>query len=680
MNSYREDTICGIFHNQALRFGHRYPFLTARFDRAGRPIDHFVSLTWEETRKEVLGLARGLIACGVKRGDRVVIFSESRPRWIIADQAVQACGAVSVPLYPSLSAGELAFMVKDSGSRLAIVSTPDKARLVLEAVRDPLLQTIVTMSPWAGDRPAQVHEWAEIIALGEKIPLQVVEDSINSVSYDDIVSIVYTSGTTGTPKGVILTQGNFVANIRQCTASELIQRTRRLDLHLKSLVHLPLSHVYGRTCDYHVNGLFLGGELVFAESYQTIARDLREVRPHILATIPRLFEKMYEIVQTTLSRMKPVYRRLFSWAMCQGERYVESFARGRLLLPHELFTFSLANLLVFERLKKQMGLDRLVYAVSGGGKLAPEIATFIRALGIQLSEGYGLTETSPVINFNAPELMMDKPSTRLGRKFQDLMIDTMIEIMVKEQSQGKAPYRHPISGLKLIFSYYTVAHNLRVKPGFVGRVVIDTEEKLAPDGEILVRGPQVFKGYWNNPEETRQAFTEDGFFKTGDIGVFDEEGFLKITDRKKEIFVTSGGKNVAPHPIEVALLSRPYIDQACLVGDGKKYITALIVPDFESLRRFAKERGITYNTPEELIAHPAVRELISREVEAVNRHLPKYEQIKYFTLLSQPFDVATGELTHTLKVKRRIVLEKYRDVIEKMYAQPQKEQTPGNRR
>ncbi|MCX7983087.1 MAG: long-chain fatty acid--CoA ligase [Syntrophales bacterium] len=671
--SYGEDTLCGLFHRQALRYGNSYPFLTARYDSKGRKIEQFCSRTWAETRQEVLDLARGLMASGITRGDRVVMFSESRPRWIIADQAIQACGAISVTLYPTLTETELAYMVKDSDSRMIIASTPDKAQMALRVFKDRSTITIITMAPWEGERPPNVYEWSEIVARGQEIPLIRVEESIKSVTPDDIVSIVYTSGTTGKPKGVILTHRNFMANIHQCTASELIQKTRSRDLHLKSLVHLPLSHVYGRTCDYHVNGLYLGGELVFAESYETIARDLKEVRPHLLATIPRLFEKMYEIVITTVNRLSPRWRLLFQWAMRQGEKYVDSLATGRLLLPHELLFFSLANLLVFERLKRLMGLDRLVYAISGGGKLAPEIATFIRALGIQLSEGYGLTETSPVINFNAPELIIKTPSISVGKKFFDFMTETMINIMVERQAQGKSPYRNPLTGLALLIVYYTVARHLRVKPGFVGRPVLGTEEKLASDGEILVRGPQIFKGYWNNPEETNAAFTEDGFFKTGDIGIFDEEGFLKITDRKKEIFITSGGKNIAPHPIEVALLSRPYIDQVCLVGDGRKYITALIVPDFETLHRFAKENEITCTSTEELISHPEVKQLIAREVEEVNRGLPRYEQIKYFTLLPQPFRVETGELTHTMKVRRRIVLEKYRDLIEQMYTHTMKE-------
>ncbi len=670
--AYRTDTLCGIFHNQALRYGDRFPFLTARFDKEGRPIDHFTSRSWKDTRDEVLDLARGLMALGVKRGDRVIIFSESRPRWIIADQAIQACGAIGVPLYPTVSDEELAFMLEDSESSVVILSTQDKAQMTIKVSQGREKPIIIQMSPWeGGNKPEGVYTFAEAMALGsQRISLAAVEEEIARVSPDDITSIIYTSGTTGKPKGVVLTQTNWVANMHQCTASEIMQRTRDLDLHLKTLVHLPLCHVFGRTSDFHSVGLILGGELVFAESYQSMARDLREIRPQVINTIPRLFEKIYEIVQSTTSRSKPLFQSIYKWAMSKGKLYVDSLATGTRMAPHQLLMFSLANILVFERLKKQMGLDRVVLAISGGGKLAPEICTFFRALGIQLSEGYGLTETSPVINFNAPELYMQKPQSGIAKALYDWIMTMTTDLMVVGVSQGKSPYLNPIRTLKLGLCYYSLVYNLRVKPGFVGRTMPDTIEKIAEDGEILVKGPQVFKTYWKRPQDTEDSFTPDGFFKTGDIGQFDSEGFLQITDRKKELFVTSGGKNVAPHPIEVALISRPYIDQACLLGDGRKYLTALIIPDFESLKRYAKDKGITYATAAELVAHPEIRGLIAKEVDEVNASLARYEQIKYFTLLDKPFEVETGELTPTLKIKRRVVNEKFRDQIEKMYTNP----------
>jgi len=671
---YRTDTLCGIFHAQAVRYGDDFPFLTGRFDAEGRPIDRFTSRTWAQTREEVIALARGIIALGIKRGDRVAIYSESRPRWIIADQAIQASGAIGVPLYPTVSEEELAYMLEDSESRMVIVSTPEKARLVIKVCQGTSMPLIVTMSPWDGEKTAGLSSFAEVIDLGRrKVSRDTVEEGIQRVIPDDIASIIYTSGTTGKPKGVILTQANWVASMHQCSASEIMERTNKRNLHLKAFVHLPLCHVYGRMSDYHTAGLKMGGELVFAESYQTIARDLKEVRPHIINSIPRLYEKTYEIVQSVLKRAKPRYQAIYRWAMVRGKLFADCMAAGKRMPPHELMLFGLANLLVFDRLKREMSMDRVVLACSGGGKLSAEICTFYRALGIQLIEGYGLTETTAINHLNAPEISLDKPPTGVFKLMYDFIMELTVTLMVVRQSQGKSPYANPLTSLLLSFCYNTLVYRLRVKPGFVGRPVPWTIERIAPDGEIMIKGPQVFKGYWKRPEDTAEAFTPDGLFKTGDIGRVDADGFLQITDRKKELFVTSGGKNVAPHPIEVALIERPFIDQACLIGDGRKYLTALIIPDFDSLKRYAKDKAIPYATAFELVNHPDIRALIAREVDLVNASLARYEQIKYFTILDKPFDVATGELTPTLKVKRRVVNEKYRDQIEQMYNNPVKE-------
>ena len=668
---YRTDTLCGFFHSQAVRFRDDFPFLTGRFDADGRPIDRFTSRTWGQTREEVIALARGIIALGIKRGERVAIYSESRPRWIIADQAVQASGAVGVPLYPTVSEEELGYMLDDSESRLVIVSTPEKARLVIKVSQGKDMPLIVCMSPWDGEKIEGLYTFAQVMDLGKgKVSRDTVEEGIQRVIPDDIASIIYTSGTTGKQKGVILTQANWVASLHQCSASEIMERTGRRELHLKALVHLPLCHVYGRMSDYHTVGLKMGGELVFAESYQTIARDLREVRPNVINSIPRLYEKTYEIVHSVLKRAKPRYQAIYRWAMAQGKIYVECMATGKRMPPHKLMLFGLANMLVFDRLKKEMSMDRVVMACSGGGKLSSEICVFYRALGIQLIEGYGLTETTAINHLNAPEICLDKPPTGVFKVLYDFIMELTVTLMVARQALGQSPYMNPISSLLLTLCYNTLIYRLKVKPGFVGRPVPWTIEKIAPDGEIMIKGPQVFKGYWKRPEDTAEAFTPDGFFKTGDIGQVDADGFLKITDRKKELFVTSGGKNVAPHPIEVALIERPFIDQACLLGDGRKYLTALIIPDFDSLKRYAKDKGLAHASDSELVNHPDIRALIIREVDQVNASLARYEQIKYFTILDKPFDIASGELTPTLKVKRRVVNEKYRDQIEKMYNNP----------
>ncbi|MRR35922.1 long-chain fatty acid--CoA ligase [bacterium] len=488
---------------------------------------------------------------------------------------------------------------------------------------------------------------------------------------DDTAAIIYTSGTTGMPKGVVLTQENFVANILQITATDLMQRIRKRELHLTSLVHLPLCHVYGRTTDYHVAGLYLGGTLAFARDYNSIAQDIVEVRPHVLTTIPRLFEKTYDIIMGIASRQKGFKKKVFFWALDKGRAYSEAMAEGRRLSLPSLNLYSLANILVFDKLKKTIGMDRLVMATSGGGKLSKDVCSFFRSMNIQLHEGYGLTETSPVINYNQPEILETGNPGPVTRWFSGMVMDLAVKIIVERQAKGKSPFANPLTAAALGFCYMTVLYKLRVKPGTVGRCALWTEEKIAEDGEILVKGPQVFREYWKRPRDTKDAFTEDGWFMTGDIGAFDHEGFLTITDRKKELFVTSGGKNIAPHPIEVALLTRPYIDQTCLVGDARNYITALIVPDFKEIERFARKNGIENGNPEELVRDPRIIELLQTQVNDLNSSLPRYEQIKYFTLLCRAFSVETGELTPTLKTKRRVVCEKYHDAIEAMYARKQ---------
>jgi len=666
--AYRMDTLCGIFHNQALRYGDQVELLRAKFDKNGNPSSEWHSRTWKETREEAIGLAKGLIVLGLKKGDRIVIFSESRPRWIIADQAIQVCGAIGVPLYPTLTLEELKYMTADSGSKIVIASNQDRAEMAIKAKAQGVpIEKIIVMCSWNGAKPEGVYTFDEVIALGKgKISDEDVEKNINSVTPDDVASIIYTSGTTGKQKGAILTQKNWVANLHQASNSTLVRRQRELGLHLTFLVHLPMCHVFGRTSDYHVGALQQGGILVFAESFEKIPKNLQEIRPNVVVSIPRLWEKIYDTTKSVVARQNETTKSIFNWALKLGEKYSDAMSNATRMGQIDLLQFALANVLVFNKIKKTAGLDRVVLGISGGGKLSKDVCVFIRSLGIQLSEGYGLTETSPVINFNEPEFNSSFDISKAGW-FDKKMVDLTVDLMVTKQAEGLSPYTNPIRSLSLSLAYNTVAHKLQIKPGTVGKPVMWTEEKIAEDGEILVKGPQVFKGYWNLPEATQESFTEDGWFKTGDIGEFDSDGFLRITDRKKELFVTSGGKNIAPHPIELAITAKPYIDQVCLLGDAKKYITALIVPDFSELHRFSKHNGIPAGSDKDLVANDQVKALIQKQVDEVNETLPRYEQIKYYKVLDKPFSVESGELTPTLKLKRRIVLEKYKDDIESLY-------------
>jgi long-chain acyl-CoA synthetase len=668
---YRNDTLCGIFHNQVLRYGDGHPFLVAKLDEKGRPTETYRSLTWKQTRERVMDLARGLAALGLSRGDRAVLFSESRPGWVIADQAIQACGAIGVPLYPTLNKPDLIYMILDSGSKILVTSSRKKAEAII-ALREEASGlkdlAIICMEEWDGGRPARIYSYSEVMDMGrEKVSLEEIEARIRSITPDDTVAIIYTSGTTGRSKGVILTQNNFVSNIHQATMSELMVRGKKRDLHLNALVHLPLCHVYARSSDYHVAGLYLGGVMTFAENFDKIAQNIQEVRPNVISSIPRFYEKTYDIVNSIMARQKKPYRKVFEWAMKKGALYADGMAQGKRISQANLLQFGLANQIVFDRMKKMMGMDRLVMALSGGGKLSRDICAFFRAMNIQLSEGYGLTETSPIINFNQPEIMDNSRKGFFSSLLHERIMETTVGLLIEKQAKGISPYANPFSAAKLGICYSALLYKLRVKPGTVGRPVAWTEEKIAPDGEILVKGPQVFSGYWNMAEATKEAFTEDGWFKTGDIGKFDEEGFLMITDRKKDLFVNSGGKNIAPHPIEIQLIQQPHIDQACLVGDGRKYLCALIVPDFKEIRRYAKHQGIPYTTDAELVKREEIRSLIQKEVDEVNAGINKWEEVKYFTLIDHPFSEETGELTPTLKVKRKVVNEMYRELIEGMY-------------
>jgi long-chain acyl-CoA synthetase len=666
--AYRTDTLCGIFHNQALRYGDQVELLRAKFDKNGNQSSQWHSRTWKETRDEAIGLAKGLMVLGLKKGDRIVIFSESRPRWIIADQAIQACSAIGVPLYPTLTVEELGYMTSDSGSKIVIASNQDRGEMALKAKAQGVpIEKIIVMCSWEGKKPEGVYTFDEVIALGKgKISDEEVDKNINSVTPDDVASIIYTSGTTGKQKGAILTQKNWVSNMYQGSNSTLMKKERELGLHVTHLVHLPLCHVFGRTSDYHVGALQQGGILVFAESFDKIPKNMLEIRPNVIISIPRLWEKIYDTTKSIISRQNKTTQSIFNWAMKLGEKYSEAMASASRMGQVDLLQFAAANILVFNKIKKTAGLDRVVLGVSGGGKLSKDVCVFIRSLGIQLSEGYGLTETSPVINFNEPEFNTSFDISK-ANWFQNKMLDLTVDLMVTKQAQGLSPYTNPIRSLALSLAYNTVAHKLQIKPGTVGKPAIWTEEKIAEDGEILVKGPQVFKGYWNLPDATKEAFTEDGWFKTGDIGEFDKDGFLLITDRKKELFVTSGGKNIAPHPIELAITGKPYIDQACLLGDARKYICALIVPDFPELHRYSKHNGIPACSDKDLVENEQIKALIQKQVDEVNETLPRYEQIKYYKLLDKPFSVESGELTPTLKLKRRIVFEKYKNDIEGMY-------------
>jgi len=661
-----EKTLSGLFFTQAETYKDDV-FLRAKM-RNGGPVDEWVDMTWGDCAREVRRAGAGLLDLGLEKGDRVAIFANNQPRWIISDQAIQGSGAIGVPIYPTSTDKQLSFMLNDCKAKGIITGDEELTEQACRVKSEvPSLEFIVCMSPLDDPPDSDVHGFDELMERGAKSdggPVKF-DEARKSLTEKDTAAIIYTSGTTGEPKGAVLTHRNFMKNLDQVLEATLIQKTMERGLRFECLCHLPLCHVYGRTTDYHTQ-MAMNGIITFAESYQKVPENLLEVRPNVINSIPRLYEKVYEVVQIQAAKMKGPRKKVFDWAINVGSKVVDCMAEGRRIDPATSIQFVLAGLLVYDRIRKLAGMDRLVMATSGGGALSKEINYFFRSMNIQVAEGYGLTETSPVLTWNALEFYEPLPDNWIYRKALDWLLDTM----VVAQSKGKNPAGNPINALKLAAASNLIIHRMVMRPGTVGRPCKDTEIKIAEDGEILARGPQVFdrdKGYFNRPDLTEEAFTEDGFYKTGDIGHFDKDGFLVITDRKKELLVTAGGKNVAPHPIELDLTLDPYIEQAIVVGDGRKYLAALIVPSFENLERWAKERGIKYSGREDLINNPEVGKMYDEKVKKVNDELPRYEQLKKYRLLPVEFTEETGELTPTLKMKRRVIYEKFADEIEKCY-------------
>jgi long-chain acyl-CoA synthetase len=658
-------TLCGLFQEQARRKPEAV-FLRARF-RHGLPCETFQEITWSGAQAQVRRMAQGLIALGLSEGDRVSIFSHNRPRWILSDQAIQAAGGAGVPIYPTSTNRQLEYILNDSKSRMIIVGEDSLLKQTLD-VRDncPGLEWIIALSPSSGPAPKGVISYDDLLKMGDDSDRpDEYEKRLAAVTPDTIAAIIYTSGTTGDPKGAVLSQDNFMANVRQIMDTTLNRKILEKGESFNCLCHLPLCHVYGRTSDYHAQ-MAMGGEITFAESYEKMPQNLLEVRPQLICSIPRLYEKTYEAVNMAVTRMTPLQQRMFRWAKGVGDRMVQAMSTGKRMPLLVALQMPIATRLVFDRIRKLAGMDRLVMANSGGGAISAEVVRFFRAMNIQMSEGYGLTETSPVLTWNSPELLGGMPRGRIPA----LCLEWMLQTMIQAQKNGVSPFTRPILALKLTIAYNLLLYRMILKPGTVGQPLKDTEIKIAEDGEILAKGPQVFsreKGYFNRPDLTASAFTEDGWFLTGDIGHFDEHGFLVITDRKKELLVTAGGKNIAPHPIELELELDPFIEQACVVGDAKKYIAALIVPNFQQLETDLLLKGIEFSDRKALISHPETIALFQERIGKINQNLARYEQIKKFRLLENPFSEETGELTPTLKLKRRVIYNKYGNIIESMY-------------
>jgi len=542
--------------------------------------------------QRVINVARALRAHGVGRGDRVALLSENRFEWAVADFATLILGAIDVPIYPTLTAEQTSYILRDSGCRVAFVSTGDQFRKVRSVQSQTSLEHLIVMD--------QIEE-PGAISMGEMMVTAPyardpeLDEAIHQIKPADMATIIYTSGTTGTPKGVMLTHANIASNIVGSTAAFKWSNGQGY------VSFLPLSHITARHVDYLMLGQ--GIEVSYCSSFDDLGRTLREVRPHNLVSVPRVYEKIRQEAERKAGR--GIKKKIFDWAMKVGGRHAETILKGD---TPSSFSWKVADFLVFKQVRAALG-GRSDCHISGGAPLGTEIAQWFAGIGVRIFEGYGLTETSPVISINTRE---------------------------------------------------------HYKLGTVGRPLPNIECQIAEDGELLVRGPSVTQGYWNLPEETSRAF-RDGWFCTGDIGSIDSDGFLKITDRKKDLIKTSGGKFIAPQPIENALKSNVLVAHAAVLGDKRKYAAVLIAPNFPLLEDWAKANDIAFADRRELIDHPRVQALYEGIVSDLNSRLAQFERLKRMVLVPDEFTVASGELTPSLKLKRRIVEARYASAIDRLY-------------
>jgi long-chain acyl-CoA synthetase len=559
----------------------------------------WLPISSSELRRNVAGTVRGLQEWGVHRGDRIAILSENRPEWSIADFAILLLGAVTVPVYATLTPEQTAFTLRDSGATVVFVSTEHQLRKVRTILSQTQVQKIVVM-----DRLNIPGELAANCVLMDRFMTQApltldpkTEASARSIQPDDLATIIYTSGTTGISKGAMLTHGNMASNINYSMLG--------FDVHpgLTSISFLPLSHVTAR----HVDLAFLyhGVTLAYCPFIENLPETLLEVRPTLCVSVPRVYEKIYAKTEMT-ARGFP-RRSIYNWALSVGRTHKSEILAGE--TPTSA-GWRLANKLVFSKIRAGMGGNVETF-ISGGAPLGRELAEWYACVGIRIHEGYGLTETSPVIAVNTP-----------------------------------------------------VNHRI----GTVGTILPNLEVRIAEDGEILVRGPSVFKGYWNRPEETQNAF-QDGWFKTGDIGHVDADGFLSVTDRKKELIKTSGGKFIAPQPIENSLKLNPLVGTAAIIGDKRKFAFVIISPNFVLLETWARENNLAFSSRGELVANPKVQSLYEGIAEEVNKNLARFEQLKCVLLVPDEFTADNGALTPTMKLRRRVIEERYRPQIDDLYAQ-----------
>jgi long-chain acyl-CoA synthetase len=590
-------TLASIFFDRAQAYGDRTALL-----RKNKESKTYSGISWTEWADQVKWTALGISTIGVKRGDRVAILSENCPEWAIADLAILSLGAIVVPLYFTSSTPEIEYILENAGVEVLFVSSSAQLERITSLLTKNVLRHVIVFEsiPCHG----KVLHLDVIKEKGKKEESAQREfiSSLQSVSSDEVATLIYTSGTTGPPKGVMLTHKNFISNYLACHKRIHVSETDT------ALSFLPLSHVFERLAGYYFL-IFHGVQIAYAENMQTVPDDIQLVKPTLSAAVPRFYEKVYARILEKVDAGPALAKHLFYWALKVGKarsRYV--FEKKSLPLGLAL-QFALAKALVFKKIKNKLG-GRLRFFISGGAPLSKELAEFFYAAGILILEGYGLTETSPVISVNAPDAF---------------------------------------------------------RFGTVGKPLDKVEVKIASDGEILVRADSVMKGYYKNPKATEEVMAE-GWFHTGDIGLIDPDGFLKITDRKKDIIVTSGGKNVSPQNIENLLLGDRLFSQVVVLGDKRNYLVALIALNKDEVLRYAEQLKIDSRDWKKLLAEPEIYEWVEFRIKEKTKDLAPYEQIKYFALLERELSQESGEMTPTLKIRRKIIMEKYSDIIEGLYS------------
>lgn len=575
--------------------------------------DHWEGLRGKDIRTTVEDLAFGLHSLGVSKGIQAAIMSNNNPRWAMADYGILCTGAASASIYPTLTAQQAAYIIKHSESRVIFAEDEEQAQKVLEVWDDcPDLKALVVMNDTrvtgkAVEKDERViFSFIDLLEKGHEYGKEQnldFEAMCTSSAPDDLLTLIYTSGTTGDPKGVMLTHHNMVTNIEGSLEHINISESDAL------LSFLPLSHSFERMAG-HFLAFSRGTSVYYAESIDKVSENMLEVKPTVILGVPRFYEKVYNRVIENISQAPALRQKIFWWALAQGKAVSDLTMAGKKPGWWQAKKHGLANKLVFSKLKERVG-GRIEFFVSGAAPLSAEIAEFFASLNMIVLEGYGLTETSPVLAVNKLE---------------------------------------------------------QFKFGKVGPAIPNVELKIADDGEILAKGPNIMKGYFKNPEATAECIDTEGWFHTGDIGELDEDDFLKITDRKKSIMVTSGGKNVAPAPLENALVLSPYIEQVMIIGDKRNFISALLVPNAEKLDAFAAEKGIPTADRDALLEHPDVQAVFEEEVEKAMEPFARYEKVRKFTLLPRQFTIEKGELTPSLKVKRREVLDHFVAEVEAIYA------------